>query len=209
MERLWLLALPAVAAVVATRTNLLPFKMAVPLLCAAALLFFLDPGSAATRPSNQGLVVTAFGLSAAGDFFLSRKEGRPGYFVTGIAMYFAVHLGYLGFAVSNGTPSVPVLAVALAASIWYYLRMLRPAIPDRVLSTAVLLYLIVSCTALGAAAGLGWTRLPGALFVAGIALIVVSDTAISLVEFVHARGAVWVILPTYYLALLAITAALL
>lgn len=209
MERLWLLAVPAVVAVAAMRTNLLPFKMAVPLLCAAALLFFSAPGAAATLPANQALVVTAFALSAAGDFFLSRKEGRPGYFVTGIGLYFAVHLCYLGFSLSNGTPSLPVLAVALGASLWYYLWILRPAIPDRALSAAVLIYLLVSCAALGAAAGLGWTRLPGALFVAGIALIVVSDTAISLVEFLHARGAAWLILPTYYLALLAITAALL
>jgi len=72
----------------------------------------------------------------------------------------------------------------------------------------VLVYLIVSCLVLAASAGK-----PGApgfrtLLVSGIALIVLSDTAISLFEFRSVDAAEPVILPTYYLAHLSITAGL-
>ncbi len=72
----------------------------------------------------------------------------------------------------------------------------------------VLFYLIVSCVSLGAALGikaLPKIKLP---YVFGIALVLFSDTIISFKEFVHYDALNVLILPTYYLAQIAITIAL-
>jgi hypothetical protein len=68
---------------------------------------------------------------------------------------------------------------------------------------------MVSCLALSAAAGLTWTGASKILYVTGISLIVISDTAISLNEFLGIKAADRIVLPTYFPAHLAITASLL
>ena len=214
---IWLLTIPLAIAAVATATNRLAFKMAVPIACAVIIAVFaatLDASAASgvgrsTAIATAAAVIAALVVSAAGDYFLSRKGGSESYFIIGIALYLIAHAGYLTAASMNATLWIPGLVVVLLVFVAYYGFVLRPAIPSTPLSIAVLVYLLLSCVVLAVSFGLVWDPLPSALFIAGISLIVVSDTAISVKEFLGRQWADPIILPTYYLAHLAITAALL
>ena len=70
------------------------------------------------------------------------------------------------------------------------------------------LYLLISCTIFSAACGLERPVVEKAPFVAGISLILFSDTLISLTEFRNYHLLNALILPTYYGALIAITFSL-
>jgi uncharacterized membrane protein YhhN len=203
---LWWLVIPAATAVVATSTDYLPFKMGVPLLCATIIAALALGGR--VQAGTAWWVIAAFAASAIGDYFLSNKRGEESFFVIGIGLYLVAHLGYLVAAWRDGGVNVPVLALALGVFLAYYAVLLRPAISEPVLSGAVLVYLVVSCIVLGVAAGLEWRGLTKALFVTGISLIVLSDFAISMNEFLGVPTLNPLILPTYYLAHLSITASL-
>ena len=204
---IWLLLLPLAVGVAANQTDYLPFKMAVPSLCALILLWAYQ-GRPAYR-LDVAAVVLAFVFSAVGDYFLSNKGGTEIYFVVGIGMYFIAHLGYLAYAWRNGRIHRIVLGVLLVGYLIYYFVSLNPAISDPVLSGAVLLYLLISCLALAVAAGITLPAEQKWLYVFGIAMIVLSDTAISFNEFLDYRAFNWLILPTYYLAHLTVTLSLL
>ena len=204
---IWLLLLPLAVGVAANQTDYLPFKMAVPSLCALILLWAYQ-GRPAYR-LDVAAVVLAFVFSAVGDYFLSNKGGTEIYFVVGIGMYFIAHLGYLAYAWRNGRIHRIVLGVLLVGYLIYYFVSLNPAISDPVLSGAVLLYLLISCLALAVAAGITLPAEQKWLYVFGIAMIVLSDTAISFNEFLDYRAFNWLILPTYYLAHLIVTLSLL
>lgn len=206
-KAIWLLLLPLAVGVAATQTDYLPFKMAVPSLCALILLWAYQ-GQPAHR-LDVAAVVLAFVFSAVGDYFLSNKSGAEIYFVVGIGMYFVAHLGYLAYAWRNGRIHRVVLGVLLVGYLIYYFISLNPAIGDPVLSGAVLLYLLISCLVLAVAAGMTLPAEQKWLYVFGIALIVLSDTAISFNEFLDYRAFNWLILPTYYLAHLTVSLSLL
>jgi uncharacterized membrane protein YhhN len=199
----WWLVLPAGLAVAALRTGSLVAKMGVPLSCAVLLLWALR--RAPDRRRDALWVVAALCLSAAGDWFLSNRAARLSYFLVGIGLFFGAHLGYLAFAWRQGRPRGWVLGGLLVLYLSYYNVWLVPAIAPSVLSGAVLLYLLISCLVLATACGL---RLPPHLkwpYVAGMGLIVVSDTFISFTEFLGFGTFTWLILPTYYLAHLCVT----
>lgn len=206
-KAIWLLLLPLAVGIAATQTDYLPFKMAVPSLCALILLWAYQ-GQPAYR-LDVAAVVLAFVFSAVGDYFLSNKSGNELFFVVGIGMYFVAHLGYLAYAWRNGRIHRLVLGVLLVGYLIYYVVSLNPAIADPVLSGAVLLYLLISCLALAVAAGMTLPAEQKWLYVFGIAMIVLSDTAISFNEFLDYRAFNWLILPTYYLAHLTVSLSLL
>ena len=200
-----LLILPACLAVAADQTGYLPFKMGVPLLCALLLLFYLNRQM--PRRGDVWFVIAAFVFSAIGDYFLSNKRGSESYFVIGIAAYFVAHLGYLGFCLFHGKLHRVAMAVLFAGYLPYFAFFLYPAIGQPVLSVAVLCYLLVSCVVLAAAWGLRLSPQGKWLYVFGILMIVVSDTFISFNEFLKFRAFNGWILPTYYLAHLAVGAS--
>lgn len=207
MGRLWLLALPAAAAILTWLTRSPVVKSSVAVTSALAVLVGL-PGILGPRAPALA-VVAALGVSAVGDWYLASRGGSVRRFVIGIAAFLLAHLGYLAFALTEGRLELRALAVLLALYVPYYLLFLRKAIPDPLLSVASLAYLVVSCVAFAAAWGLAIEGLPKAIFVSGIALVVFSDTVISLVEFLGRRELRMLILPTYFLALMAIALALL
>jgi hypothetical protein len=208
MTLLVLLVLPISAAVSALARGYLPAKMAVPILCAGiiAIVATTTAGPDTTVTAVVPLIL-ALAFSAAGDFFLSTKDDRPTRFVVGIGAYLLAHLGYGIFAVGRGGVSVPALIAALVLLFPYFVLALRPAIADRTLLTAVLLYLLVSCLVLAAAIGMQVPAGPKALYITAIALIVISDFIISLKEFVGYHALDWLILPIYYAAHLSVTTA--
>lgn len=205
MLSLVLLAAAAVASLLALKTGQLGWKLAVPAACALALLeTTLRPG-----PERRaiGPVVVALGFALLGDAFLSTRAGRVSWFVAGIAAYFVAHVGYLAYALPRGGLHRPTLALALFAFLAYAGLKLAHHVPDPVLLGAVIAYGLVSCLSLAAAVGLRQPALPRTLFIAGIGLLVFSDTLISFNEFLRYRAWNGWILPTYYLALLAVTGA--
>ncbi len=202
---LLLLLMPACLAYYADTTGYLPFKMGVPLVC-AALLMVCFLGRLRLR-ADVWFVIGAFVFSAIGDYFLSSRRGHEHYFVIGIAAFFVAHLGYLGFSLANGRLHRITMAVLLAGYLPYFVFALRPAIGDPILFAAVLLYLLISCVGLAAAAGLRLPPLAKWLYVFGIFMVVLSDTIISFSEFLKFRDWNSWILPTYYLAHLTVTAS--
>jgi len=207
MLRYAALIVPIVLGVVADSTDYLPAKMGVPLSCVLIVLgiFVLeDP-----RRRDLFWLVAAFVFSALGDYFLSNKRDNESYFVIGIGLYFLAHCGYLSFALCNGRINWIALATLLAVYLTYYFVELGQAIDDRMLSTAVLLYLLISCVAVSTGFGLSWTGLMKWSFVFGLCMILLSDTAISFSEFLKYTNWNRIILPTYYLAHITITTAVL
>jgi len=203
-----LLLLPGAVALLALATGRLPLKLGVPGLCALILVTVFRRASPSQRRSIWALVA-AFAMSMVGDYFLSSRRGHPHYFEVGIAAFFGAHLGYLRYSLLNGGLHRWAMAVLLLVFVPYFGLVLAPVVERRILSTAVLLYLLISCVGLAAAIGLKQPVWIKSLYVAGIGLVVLSDTIISFSEFLRYRGLNAWILPTYYLAHLVITASVL
>ena len=201
-----LLTIPAVLGVIGYTTDFLPAKLGVPGTCALILIAFYRKDPARIR--DFWWVVGAFGFSMIGDAFLSNKGDDEMMFVYGIAGFFFAHLGYLGFPLLNGRVHRLALVILFAGYIPFYIWSLRPAIDDGVLSIAVLIYLLISCLVLAAALGLQIPTWPRRAYIVGIALIVASDTFIAFNEFLDFATFNDLILPTYYLAHITITAGL-
>ena len=201
-----LLSIPAVLGVIGYTTDFLPAKLGVPGTCALILVTFHRRYGKRVR--DFWWVVGAFAFSMVGDAFLSNKGDDEMLFVYGIAGFFFAHLGYLGLPLANGSIHRIALVILYAGYIPFYLVSLRPAIDDGVLSIAVLVYLLISCMVLAAAFGLRISTWPKRAYVVGIALIVASDTFIAFNEFLDFTTFNELILPTYYLAHITITAGL-
>lgn len=208
MNRLYLLLIPAIAAAIALSTGRLPFKLAVAGLCALVLLDHMRR-QGQLRQVRFLAVVAALGMSMVGDYFLSSRRGHPHYFECGIAAFFVAHVGFLRYALANGGINKPALGLLLLVYLPYFGLVLLPAIEGGVLRLAVLLYLTVSCVGLAAAFGMRRPPTAKALYITGIFSIVFSDTLISFSEFLHCRSFNALVLPTYYLAHLAVTASIL
>lgn len=144
-----------------------------------------------------------------GDYFLSSRRGHAHYFEAGIAAFFVAHLGYLRYSLLNGGLQRFALTILLVVFVPYFGLVLSPAIHGGVLWVAVLLYLLISCVGLAAAAGQKQPSRVKGFYLAGIGLVVFSDTIISFNEFLHYRALNAWILPTYYLAHLTITTSIL
>lgn len=204
--RMGLLGLPLVAGYAAWETGILALKLAVPGMCALLLLLGDAP---IRRHRDVGWVVLALGASIVGDTFLSTRAGRESFYIAGIAAFFVAHVGYLGFALKNGRMHFPALGVLMSGYLGWFALQLGPAIRSVPLKTAALIYLLISCTALAAAWGMRSRPAVKAAYVAGIGLIVFSDTLIALSDFMKVKGVSFLILPTYYLAQVVVTWAVL
>ena len=199
-----LLVLPLGMALLAWRTNWLWFKLGEPALCGLLLLGFRQWFGL----RQAGYLLAALAWSMVGDYFLSSRSGHAGYFVYGIGAFFVAHLGYLGFALKRGRMAWPALAGLLLGYLLFFGFYLWPAIQDGVLRVAALLYLLISCVSMAAACGLQLRWPAKTCYVAGIGLVLFSDTIIAFSEFLHYRQWNSLILPTYYLAHMCVTLAL-
>lgn len=150
----------------------------------------------------------AFGFSMGGDYFLSFKSRNPDYFVWGIALYLVAHLFYLGYAVLNGRLHLKALIFLLIPYTIYFFSILWQAIDSQILGVASFMYLLVSVFSLAAAYGLRVQKESRWLYISGIVFILISDTIISLHEFLQIKTASFLILPTYYIAQILITMSL-
>ncbi len=161
------------------------------------------------EPSKDNwFIIGAFLFSIAGDWFLSHMDGDLTMFSKGIALFFLAHIGYLLFATMNGKINWRFTGLLLLIYLTFFFIILYPAINDKILMLATLIYLLVSCLSLGAALGIKGDPVTKWTFVFGIFLILFSDTIISLTEFLGYKTFDFLILPTYYLAHISITFSL-
>ena len=168
------------------------------------ILYFND-----VKPSKDTwFIIGAFLFSIAGDWFLSHMDGDITMFSKGIALFFLAHIGYLMFALMNGKINWRFTGFLLLIYLTFFFIILYPAITDKILMSATLVYLLVSCLSLGAAVGIKADPVIKWTFVFGIFLILFSDTIISITEFLGYKAFDFLILPTYYLAHMSITFSL-
>lgn len=161
------------------------------------------------KPSKDTwFIIGAFLFSIGGDWFLSNMDGDPVMFSKGIALFFLAHVGYLMFALLNGRINWKITGIILTAFLVFYFLILYPAIEEKILVTAVLIYLLISCLSMGAAISIQNDRVVKWAYAFGIFLILFSDTIISLTEFTGYNTLNIIILPTYYLAHISITFSL-
>lgn len=199
-----LLAVPFGMAWLALSTGQLVFKLGEPAACAVLMLLY----RLAFGARHVGWLLAAMVWSMVGDYFLSSRNGHPEYFVYGIGAFLVAHLGYLGFALKNGRISRLALGLLLLGYLPFFGFYLHPAITDSAVRYAALAYLLVSCVSMAAAFGLRLDLLPKAAYVAGIGLVLFSDTIIAWSEFLRYRQWNALILPTYYLAHMSVALAL-
>ena len=160
------------------------------------------------RNKDVYAIFLAFLFSIFGDWFLSNRNNENVRFIMGIAMFFVAHVGYLTFALLNGKLNRLLTAVILIVYLTFFLLLLSPGIKSDALMAASLCYLLISCFSLGAALGVKGKNGFRWLFVFGIALVLFSDTLIALREFAKFGSLDFLVLPTYYLAQISVTAAL-
>lgn len=153
-------------------------------------------------------IILAFLFSILGDWFMSHKGSDALMFSKGIAAFFMAHIGYLWFALKNGTINWKITSIILLIFIIYFFWMLYPAIQDQVLMIAALIYLLISCVTFSASLGIRGNIVFKWSYVFGVFLIVFSDTIISFTEFLGYSDLDFLILPTYYLAHISITFSL-
>lgn len=182
------------------------YKAAVTLSC--LLIIFLSLKERITQLSNTWYIILAFVFSIIGDWFLSNKGDSFLMFAAGIGLYFLAHAGYLVYALKNGTLHQVFTGIVLLVYLVFFILVLWPAIEEPVLLAAVLIYLLISCISVGAAVGIRASANEKWSFIAGIILILFSDTIISFKEFTAYQELNYLILPTYYAAHLLITFAL-
>jgi uncharacterized membrane protein YhhN len=183
------------------------YKAAVAGFSGVAILWFYRK----SVPSNRDLwfIIAAFVFSVIGDWFLSTRSEDGSRFLWGIFFFFLAHLGYLGYSLRNGRPAWFFTLFVLAGYLTFYILVLYPAISDKALGLASLLYLFISCISLGAAVGTRLSLASKYFLILGIGLILFSDTIIAFEEFVKYRDLNFLILPTYYLAQISIAVSVL
>ena len=199
------LLIPLIFVILAVKGHGFFYRGAVSASCAVILWFMSDHGK------NRGIrwVVAALLVSIAGDWFISHSGHAPDRFVCGICLFFAAHIGFVCFCLKNGRVNGYLLLFVLAVYLTFFFVALLPALrPRPVLLAAVLLYLLISCFSLAAAAGLRLSPATRWIFTLGIALLVFSDTIIALRNFAGYSQLRYLILPTYFMSHVFITASL-
>jgi uncharacterized membrane protein YhhN len=172
------------------------------------LILWLIYSGKLSQSKDVWAIFGAFLFSIAGDWFLSNRNGETSRFIMGIALFFLAHVGYLTFALMNGRLNRLLTLIILAAYLGFYFFMLSPGIEDKTLKAAALCYLLISCFSLGAVLGMKGNSAFRWLYIFGIVMVLFSDTIIALREFVKYKDLDFLILPTYYLAQISVTASL-
>jgi len=195
----------AIFAAFATAEHRFFFRAGVSLSCAAIVCL----ASGRELGQTKWWVVAGLAVSVIGDWFMVHKSGNLNYFICAISMFFIAHTCFCAFCLIKGRIDTWFLFVLLTGYLPFFFVVLRPEIPQPALFIAVLVYLLVSCLSLSAAAGLRLPAIVRGTYMEGIALFVFSDTIIALTSFAGYRGDLkYLILPTYFASHTVITLAL-
>lgn len=182
------------------------FQLAVPASCIVIIALAYRRRMRAS--ADIFYIIGAFVFSMGGDWFLVNKGDSFVMFAAGIGLYFFAHLCYLIFALINGKIHKVSLIGLLVIYLAFYVFILYPAIDEKILSVFSLVYLLISCASVAAAAGISLYKPSKWAYLAGIIFILLSDTIIAFKEFLAYDELNFLILPTYYAAHICITFAL-
>ncbi len=180
------------------------FRAGVSASCVFILLWMPDKFA----ENSLRMVIAALIISIGGDWFMSHVGDIPARFIYGICLFFVAHICFLGFCLKNGRINFWILLAILIPYLIFFFIVLSPTLTYTILYVAVLLYLLVSCFSLAAAAGLRLPSMTRWYFITGIGLLVFSDTMISLKVFTGCDHVGFLILPTYFASQIFITLSL-
>ena len=188
------------------------FLIIVFLLVTAVAVIARAEGLTVPQRRKAFFIPAAFFLSIIGDLFLHYDEGRAPLFVSGVAAYLLAHLSYIGFTLRKGRVKGWLLILLAVAFILYFIFLLVPGIDSTAVKVAVLLYILVSCLSVSAAAAMpledGMDRTGRILVTAGISSLLFSDFLLSLHDFVGISTGYFLMLPTFYLSQVLVTCGL-
>lgn len=201
-----LLTIPVVFAILALRYHDFLFKAGV--AGAGIVLLMVLCWGRLKETKDVWMIILALLFSIGGDWFLSNRRGDISMFVAGIGLFFVAHIGYLTYALMNGQLNKTFTFILLAAYLLFFFLKLYPSIEDRVLLFAALVYTLISCFSLGAAAGINGNTIRKWVYFFGILMVLLSDTIIAFSEFTEYGDFGFLILPTYYLAQISVTLSL-
>lgn len=180
----------------------------------SACMSLLSACAAAASGQAQLKLALVAGLliSVVADWFLAHQKGHSERFLYGVIGFFTAHCMFAWYAAMRFRFSTSVLVIALALLAIYCVYMALRMLPrvEAGLKAPLTLYMLVSIASLYCAMSMNAPAAEKALYIAGIAAILFSDTMIGENEFVGNRAARKLVLPTYYLchALLALSALL-
>ena len=205
-RRLYVLAaVPAILMILswATGSNNMILREGVAFTCAAICILIVLAISNSSRV--LWILSVAFFLAIIGDYFL-HKQTNDTEFITGILFFFLSHICFLVYALKRAKFHWMVFVlIAIPLLVFYFVGLvpsagLRGDIP---LTVAALCYLLVSSFSLAAAVS-GVVRTPKSsarwAFTLGIASLLISDTFISIVDFIKFTVVDPLVMPLYYLA---------
>jgi uncharacterized membrane protein YhhN len=161
-------------------------------------------------------VAGAFFLSVFGDLFLHLDGQKHSMlFVTGVGLYLLAHVCYIVFSLQRGKVKWWLMTLLTVVFVLYFIFWLHPSpyMQGWPLQTAVLLYILISCLSVSSAAGIrigarGMDCTAKTLVIIGISSLLFSDFLISLHNFLHINTGYALMLPTFYLSQILVTAAL-
>lgn len=200
-----LLFIPAIFGTAAFITNKFIFKVGQTLSCLVIALYY----GLSNEFSTVWFLAIAFALSILGDFFLSFRTKTNNYFILGITAFLFVHVGYILFIYNSFSASLLIFLISLLILLLgytlYFTKSLYEKL-DGVMKVGVMGYIAISCVAFALVVSINAPAVVKTLSVIGIFLIVFSDTIIAESSFAGRRKAVSLILPTYYLAQITLSA---
>ena len=212
MKKYWPLAVPVVLYTAFAITDIFWFRCAIIVFLLAYVTWLLWTRVPSSIRGKNSFVAAAFFFSIFGDLCLHFDEGRPAVFIAGVALYFIAHLSYIGFSIRNGKINWWIMGALTIFFTLYFIFFLYPNIESIGILIAVFLYILVSCVSVSAAAaiplGKSMDKLAKGLVIGGISSLLFSDFILSLHDFVGISTGYFLMLPTFYLSQMLITAAL-
>lgn len=199
MKRYFILLLPILFMIGYLVTREYIFNFATTFSCIPIVVYY---GMKEKRYASTVIISLAFIFSIAGDWVLKI------YFVYGIALFFIAHIWYIIYSLRNGKINKRLLLIISALALVYYIVFLMPAISDKVMNGAVLIYILISCLSVAAAKDLNAGYVTKELYFNGICCLIFSDILISMNKFLYIDIFYFLMLPTYYASQILVTAAI-
>lgn len=147
------------------------------------------------------LIIAGFLASSIGDWFLSKGKGHTDFFVVGVVAFSIAHVLFALFGWRYGRRWSRITAsVAGTVSGFYFLFVLLPVIGNVVIGVVVAVYAALSVVSLAIGVEMCAEKPVKIAFVCGIALLIFSDTLISLRVFLNQDAWYFLMIPAYQCA---------
>ena len=200
--RYLLLLIPVLFAVLHYLTGKYPFSALVTISCAVCCFF--------AQAGVSMWIVAAYLLSVIGDYFMAHSDGKNGdkMLLGGISGFFCAHVCFFVYSLFSSLLFQPgdafpyirtavclLLIVVYAAFLG---KQLLPAVEERFLKIGAAVYACISLLVMTSSLLYAVPTLSAALFVSGIACIMISDTIIAYSRFLKVKKWNRLICPLYF-----------